>query len=303
MNNKTLFIIFALLLGVFLLTQLLDSDKRTKSFDNELIAVDTSKVSSILLYPKVDNFQEIKLEKTGSTWTVSQNGKSYAADQSAIESIMPGLVETKVKRLVARSKDKWEQYEVTDSLGTRVKVLGGSKTLADFMVGKFNFQQQPQSITSFVRRTKEDDIFAVDGFLSMTYNRGLDAWRNKLFTNLNPDNITRLTFNTPEGTQVFQQLAGQWSAGDKTLDSLGIATYLRTFKNLKVQQFGQAVDTPAKYTLNIEGNNMSPVTVQCFAGIEEGQYILSSSAAPGMWAVSDENGFYKRIFKDGLSLN
>ncbi len=301
MNNKTLLIVFLALLGIFLLSKLFDTNKRVKSFDTELIALDTASISSIILYPKADGHAETRLEKSANIWTVSRNGQSYPADQNAIKSLLPGLAETKVKRMVARSKDKWEQYEVTDSLGTRVKVYAGKKELADLMIGKFTFQQEPQSMTSFARRTKENDVYAIDGFLSMAYNRGLDAWRDKSFINVDPNNINKLTFDTPEGQQVIQQVSGEWMAGSRALDSLSVATYLNIFKNMNNQQFASPVSTAATHSLMLEGNNMQSVNIRCFA--DGGQYVLNTTASPDVWAKSDANGLFKRIFTDGLALN
>jgi len=202
--------------------------------------------------------------------------------------------------LVARSKDKWEQYEVTDSLGTRVKVYAGKKELADLMIGKFTFQQEPQSMTSFARRTKQNDVYAIDGFLSMAYNRGLDAWRDKSFVNIDPNNINKLTFDTPEGQQIIQQLGEEWTTGSRTLDSPGVDTYLNIFKNMTNQQFATPVSTAATHSLTIEGNNMQAINIRCFADGE--QYVLNTTASPDIWAKSDANGLFKRIFTDGLAL-
>ncbi len=303
MNNKVLFLILAVLLGAFLLSKVLDSGKRTKSFDAELLAVDTTKITSIVLYPKADNQAEVRLEKSNNQWSVKRGSESYAADQAAVSALLPSLAETKVKRLVARSSDKWEQYEVTDSLGTRVQVNADGKSLADFVVGKFNFQQQPQSITSFVRKSKEDDVYAVDGFLSMSYNRGLDAWRDKSFVNVSPENITRLEMTTPDGTTTYEKTLNGWSANGATLDSLKMMNYLNGFKSMKIKTFDKLFeDNAPNYQLTISGNNMSPIEVICFEGKEEGMYILNSSQHKNNWAGSDAEGLFKKIFTDAIEL-
>jgi len=303
LNNKVLFLILAALVGIFLLSKVLDSGKRTKSFNSELIAVDTAKITSIVLHPKADNHAEVRLEKSGNTWSVKRESESYAADQAAVSNLLPSLAETKVKRLVARSSDKWEQYEVTDSLGTRVQVNAGAKSLADFVVGKFNFQQQPQSITSFVRKSKEDDVFAVEGFLSMSYNRGLDAWRDKSFVDVDPENITRLEMTTPDGTTTYEKTFNTWSANGTALDSLKIANYLNGFKSMKISTFDKLFEDAApNYQLIISGNNMSPIEILCFEGEEEGTYILNSNQHDKNWAGSDAEGLFKQIFGDAVEL-
>ena len=303
MNNKVLFLILAVLLGAFLLSKVLDSGKRTKSFNSELIAVDTAKITSITLHPKADNHAEVRLEKSDNAWSVKRGSESYIADQAAISALLPSLAETKVKRLVARSSDKWEEYEVTDSLGTRVQVNAGTKSLADFVVGKFNFQQHPQSMTSFVRKSKEDDVYSVDGFLSMAYNRGLDAWRDKSFVNVEPENITRLEMTTPDGTTTYEKTLNTWSANGTALDSLKISNYLNGFKSMKISTFDKLFEDGAPtHQLTISGNNMSPIEVICFEGKEEGTYILNSSQYGSNWAGSDAEGLFKQTFADAIEL-
>jgi len=132
----------------------------------------------------------------------------------------------------------------------------------------------------------------------MAYNRGLDAWRDKSFVNVAPENITRLEMTTPEGTTTYEKTLNGWSANGTALDSLKIANYLNGFKSMKISTFDKLFESAApNYQLTISGNNMSPIEVICFEGKEAGTYILNSSQHKNNWAGSDAEGLFKQIFE------
>ena len=55
--------------------------------------------------------------------------------------LISALNNMKPESVVATNKDRWPMFEVTDSLGTRVKLFSGDNLLADVVIGKFSFSQ------------------------------------------------------------------------------------------------------------------------------------------------------------------
>ena len=55
------------------------------------------------------------------------------------------------------------------------------------IIGKFTFKQQGRITTSYVRLAEEDDTYATDGILSMTFNQGINTWRDKTVIKGNKD--------------------------------------------------------------------------------------------------------------------
>ncbi|MCD6354044.1 MAG: DUF4340 domain-containing protein, partial [Prolixibacteraceae bacterium] len=138
-NNKILAGILAVLLIVVVLVEFIDARKGNRTFRKTLVEVNVPEVTKIEIYPKVANSEVIKLYKENDSWKVEMKGEKYNADPSMAGSLVSELNRMKPESVVATKKDKWAQYEVVDSLGTRVKLFNGSSQLTDLIIGKFTF--------------------------------------------------------------------------------------------------------------------------------------------------------------------
>ena len=292
-NNKLLFILFGVLLAIFLATQFFKGGNE-RSFREELTDIDTAKISKIVLNPVAENGAEITLERSGKEWHVVKNGKRALADQAGVTGMLPQLAEMKVKRLAAASKDKWAELEVTDSAGTRVRVYEGNKVSADITIGKFSVNQQQRTFTSFARVTDETEVYAVDGFLTMTFNREYNAWRNKEFVSFNKADATRVALSG-EGLNFDLQKSGtSWSLGGVSVDSTAMDSYLNGIMSLTGNDFVDDFSPPTPLrTLSIEGNNMAPIQINCYEG--DGGFVLNSSLNPNAFFTSDSTGIYAKL--------
>ena len=186
LNYKKLIIIVAILLVIVVIVELINSGKGERSFKSDLVEIDTSKVSEIYLYPKAEDFEEIKISRLKQGWKVEHEGQAYNADGSVIYNMLTELILLKPERVAANDKLRWEEFEVTDSTGVRIKVYENRKIVADVIIGKFSYQQPSNpyaqrqgKMTTYVRITEEPEVYAVNGFLSMTFNRDINSFRNK----------------------------------------------------------------------------------------------------------------------------
>ena len=159
MKNKTLLLIFLTLLVVFLTTQFA-FEKKTRTFKTELIQLDTSKITSIYLYPKSDSQEELLLQKENDFWVVSKDNITTKANMGAVSSILRNLALIKTKRVAAKKPEKWSDYEVEENSGSRIKAFAGDQLLEDFIVGRFNFNQQTRQGISYVRLMNGDEVYA-----------------------------------------------------------------------------------------------------------------------------------------------
>jgi len=303
MNNKTLVIIFIGLLAAWGLSQM-NAGKRSRSFKTDLIQIDTASVTTINLYPKSDEQKEITLSKENGIWVAMQGTVTTKANQSAVHSLLSNLQLIKTKRVAAKKPEKWKDYEVEEANGSRVKVFAGSQLLEDFMVGRFSFNQQTRSGLSFVRLTNADEVYAVDGFLSMTMSQGFNSYRIKDFLKLNKDDITGLSLTNNNGSvTTFNSLNGQWAKDGVSVDSTSMATYLT---GIQSAFGGDFVDGLEEGTLSsqlfkqlvITGNNMvEPISVNCYRDITKEQpYLLRSSQNKDAVFSSGEDELFEKVF-------
>ncbi len=308
-NNKYLLILLAVLIALFIFVKFFRSARTERTLKTDIVQLDTSKVSKILLYPQTEKGQEVVFTKKGNDWKVSNGKIEVDPEKNSIRNLLAQLIEIKVKRLVSRSKDKWAEYLLTDTSATKIKVFEGEREKLNLYIGKFTYQQSqdPYSAyggggvigTSYVRIADEDEIYAVDGFLTFVFNQAFNSWRNRAFIRLNKPDITRLTFRYPADSSFVLSLENKkWMVGNQLADSAKVSNYLGQLSLKNASTFDDAY-TPvgnSTFQLTVEGNNMSNLTVDGFVK-EDGTIEVNSSQNPGSWFTSDKKGLFKDIFK------
>ena len=169
LSNKHLLLLLVLCLSVITGYKLLQKDKDSRSFPTKVVDIDSSMVSEVLIYPKATQYQEVKLLKKGKGWKVDLgNGENAAIPNAKIEGLFQGLLSINPERLAATRRNKWKEFEV-DSLGTRIKVFQGDQLVADVVLGRFSFNQQTRSATSYFRLFNDSNVYALNGFLEFTF--------------------------------------------------------------------------------------------------------------------------------------
>lgn len=300
LNTKTLLIIFLALVAVVVLTQIMDKKKGSRTFKQELVNVDTSLVNEILLYPNSEQHKEIRLTRSGEAWTVQRENISSEADTGYVRNLLGTFALIKPQRLAATEEAKWKEYNVDDSLGTRVKFLSGGKLLLDIVVGKFSFNQASRSGISYLRLYEEEDVYAADGFIPMAVNQPLNEWRNKIVVRGNKEDWTKISFSYPDSSFVLKKEGGKWIIENAGADSNKIEQYLNDLSYLANSSFVDNYSpssSPAMW-VTVEGNNMaSPVTLKAFQADSANRFIINSSVNPNSWFSAAKGNLTGRIFK------
>lgn len=305
MNNRNLLIIFVILLVIYGITRL-GSNKREGSFDANLITLDTTQINNIVIKTKGEE-NEISLKREGDAWLVSNGQISTQAVPSAIESILGNLANIQTTRIATKDAEKWKDYEVEDENGTRIKVYQDNKLLEDFIVGRFNFNQQTRSGTSYVRLADKNEVYAVDGFLTLTFGQGFDSYRDRSILKLPPEQeIVGLSFQAPEASYQLGKLGDQWQInGTEPADSAAVASYLNVLRNVSGNTFADDFDglKASEYAFRsvaITANNSSqPHIINCYLDTTRTEpFIINSSQHPDVFFASDTTGVYERVFKD-----
>ena len=308
-NNRTLLIIFVVLLGIFLVNRFFFSDRKERNFRTQLVELDTAQVTHIQLYPQDE--EEITLQKEAGHWTVQQGNINSQADQGAVINLLSTLENLRPQRLAATSEEQWEELGVTDSAATRVVVSANGKEVADVYIGKFNInanaqqqpmnpmQQQMPSATSFVRVGNEEEVYAIDGYQTMSISRGFSSWRDRTFVKLDQDSITQLAF-TYSGDSSFtasKTADAHWVIDGAAADSTAMVSYLRTVSSLSNSNFADDFAVEGQNPLcqlAIHGDNVEEITINCYR--RDDGFVLTSSQRKGVYFSSDSTGLFSRVF-------
>ena len=298
-NNKTLGIAFGILLLIYFLTKLVGGNKE-RSFDPQILSIDTSQVTKINVEP-ANNATPFSLEKTGSGWSLMVDDKQFSATSSSVSGLLGNLQNVKAERVVSKNPARYQDYSVDDTTGTRIELHAGSKKLGDVMVGRFNFNQATRSGISYLRLTEEEPVYSVDGFLSMSLSQGSDNYRDKSITSINSEDVTRITLADGSNARSYSSVGTDWQdeAGN-AIDSAKMVSYLNNIRTVSGVDF--VVDPAAQMgakinTLTIEGNNMDqPVEVNVYASQDTTHhFVVHSSTNQEGYFFSDSSAIYKRL--------
>ncbi|MFC2085104.1 DUF4340 domain-containing protein [Bacteroidota bacterium] len=297
-SNKTLGILFAVLLIVFLIFYFTDTGKNERTFRDELVNIDTASVTEIKIYPKTTEYNEVRLFKVENNWKVQlSEDKIVSAPLSKIQNILKQLIEIKPKRLAARGSGKWKEFEV-DSTGTRIKVLEDGDETLDIVLGRFAFKQ-PRSMTTFVRLFNDTDVYEVDGFLAASFNQDANSFRDNTVINSDYEKWSRLSFHYPADSSVqLVKMNDQWFANDEPTDSAKTVRYLRSIQRLTnsnfIEDFDKSLISNPLYKLVIESEDSDPVEVSGF--IRDSVYVVYSTMNPESYFDGNKVGLGEKIF-------
>lgn len=312
MTLKKLSFLFIFLLILVAIVLLLDQKKGKRTFRTDLFDVDTAGITSLIIYPRPDQENPITLVRQETDWIVKGGDKEYPADPGMVKEMIRTLNDLKAERVAATDKSKWNEFEVEDSVSTRILVKKGRKTVSTLYIGKFSYQmpkntnpydyynRQPK-ISTYVRVGDEKYVYVVNGFLSMVFNRKLNDFRDKLIVRSNSNDWNRLTFTYPGDTS-FSMIKdkGKWTVDGLVIDSASAAEYLSSVAWISSEDFvddQKPVTDKPDYMLKIEGDNMvSPIIISAFAAEPSHGCLIRSSLNEGAYFSGKRSGLTDRIF-------
>ncbi len=299
-SNKTLLIIFLLLLIAFAASELFDR-RTTRSFDRELIALDTSEVTEIKIFPK-NQGPAMVLSKASDGWRVLSGDVSATAAPNVVKSLLGELVSIKPRRIVSKDRDKFPEYGVSLEEGTRVEVRSGSRKEADFVIGRFNFNQQTRQPLSYVRRFDEEDTYVVEGFLGLSFDQSFESFRDKTIIGSGPHDWITIIYKGPEQEVQLHKNENLWSTGEASLDSLTTAQYiskLQTINGTTFDDSGQSLSGRITESLTLVSSQGANIEVTAYLpGTSDQDFVIHSSANNEVYFTSDSSGVYKTVFLD-----
>lgn len=306
MNNRTLFIVLVALLGIYGLSRLF-SGKREATFDPNLVQVDTSAVTRISVQPS-GSAKPFTLQRQAGAWSGKSGERTVALDPSAVNRALGALSSIRAKRVVAKTEAQWKDYGLSAEEARHFEAYAGDSKVADLYLGKLDFNQQTRSATAYVRTGDTPDVYAVDGFQTMSLPADLNSLRDRTVLKMQPGmEITAVDYQQPERQAQLERAPNGWLKDGEALDSMKVENYLNTLRNLSATTFADDFEpegkTPLK-TLTLAGNNMTaPFRVVAYRDTLAGTpFVVHSSYRPEAYFSSDSTGIYESLFGklDGL---
>ena len=310
-NIKILLALFVVLLILVLVIFYFESKKGERSFRADIFDADTSKVTSVVIYPRINKEESINIIKKGTQWKIDYHGKLLNADNDIVKNMFSTLLELKPRRIAATERSRWREFEVDDSLSTRVQVLTQKKIVSDLYIGKFSYQQpknqmqynynQRGTMSTCVRLADENIVYVVDGFLSMAFNRNVNDFRNNSIIRSNKSDWTRLSFRYPADSSFTLVKEGDiWMVDGLMADSASVDKYFNSISYLTNSNFvddQKPLNDQPVLSLKIEGNNFGePIQVKAFIADTINKYLITSSLNKGAYFSGEASKLTGKIF-------
>ncbi len=278
-SNKLLWIFLAVLIIVVAIIFSTESTKNERTFRKDLVSIDTAKVSQISIYPKSLKGKEVRLTKVDSLWKVNSDfGKQFTVPKIKINNLLNQLLFVKPLRVAARSQDKWKEYQI-DSASTRIEIKEGSEKVLDLMIGKFAFQQ-PRSMTTFVKLAGDTDIYEVEGFLDMVFNKTPNDFRDETIIKSDRNKWNKLKFESANSDSSFElvKVNNSWFINGTKTDSAKTENSLNSIERLSNSNYinnEKATFPKQSSKLTIEIENENPIIITAYK--DSLNYIIESS--------------------------
>ncbi|MEZ5038353.1 MAG: DUF4340 domain-containing protein [Saprospiraceae bacterium] len=305
MNNKTLLFIFLGLLAIYGLSQVF-TGKRTSNFNTELIKIDTTQITQIIIQTKPPSREEIMLQKEAKAWIVSNGTVNTTATPTAVNALLSNLQLIKTKYIAANSEEKWADYEVGEQQGIRIQLFNKGTLVEDFITGRFTYDQQAQTGTSYIRLSSGKEVYAVDGFQTLTLGQGFNSYRNRTLSNISPEVVfTNFSLENQDTVLRFIKTPSNWMIGEQALDSAKVVAYLQQLSNLRGDSFADDFDEIQAPNFKIGAISLGNDALNEALKIEIYQdtgrlkpFIFRSSFNPEAWFESDSTGLYQQLVKE-----
>ncbi len=292
LNNTILGIIFFVLLGLFIARKTIFQPTQ-RSFKQELTAYDSANIDKVTV--QVAGATTTILEKKGDIWQASNGQQTVTAKTSSVDNLIKELSNLKTKQLVSRNPEKWTTYEVDDSKGKIINLYANNKKVAGLHIGRFNFNQQTRSGVSYARLSDEDEIYAIDGFVSMSAAKDFNSFRETKLLTFDLNNIQTVEINADGQSQsLSKSIDGQWVKNQTAIDSTTASRYLTTLSNLNGREFNDIFNPSTAQ--KIKTLSIGQGTVEAYQDTD-GRFILKSNENPAYFK-SDSTGIFKQVFLD-----
>jgi hypothetical protein len=176
-NNKLKIGIAALiiLVGLFFINQ--NNQKSYTSQSTSLFSISENDIKKILIQA---NQEAVELIKVDTTWSISGNDTLVVKDRS-ISQFFDKVLNLKLETLMTTKQEKWETYNISDSLGTHLALVGwNDETVGYYVFGRSNSDYA----RCYVRTDQSSDVYLTNENIVYSLQTSPTYWGEKPVENI-----------------------------------------------------------------------------------------------------------------------
>ncbi|MFL5536290.1 MAG: DUF4340 domain-containing protein [Gemmatimonadales bacterium] len=222
--------------------------------------------------------------RDSSTWTV--NG--HAASSNAVGDLLTALADSAPSsELVAEQKRSQPGLGVDDSAGSKVRIKGKGKTLADLVLGK----RSQDFSGGYIRRAGQESTYVVRGQLIDVLNRSPDDWREHRIASIAADSVARIEIIRGHKSYALVRNEKSWKlASGAPADSTKMGDLLTAYSSVDATGFASPAQADSAHfgqpdrRVRLARKNGTPLLT-----------LLFDSTAAGFWVRPDTSKTIYRI--------
>lgn len=242
----------------------------------------------------------VTLRQKDDVW-YSNLGEGHRADKNAVNAVFQALEKEISGEVVSENEESFEDYQVTETSGTRVRVFETGKTepTEDLIIGK----DGGAAFTTYVREADSKEVVNANAALSYTFKRP-DGWRDKVIVQIPQDSVTRISAEGTSSTfTLAKNEAGTWKVTQPDLGDAQptkVNPILSNLANLRATDFAQGDARSAglepphqKLTITYEDKATSPSTPKTTTlligskKVENSTYYVKLQDSPDIYLIGE----------------
>ncbi len=173
----------ALLLGVIKLVQQIKKPIRP------IIKIESEKISEFSI---TSNKGTCKFKKEFNVWRVND----FKADKKLIDQLFDKIKNIQLTDIISESKDRWDEFEVTESSGVKLELPGVS-----FFIGKIGYSWD----CFYFRFADKDEVWLSKGLSRGFVERPFEEWIDSTILSLNKDEVSEIEISEFKNKKLFEK--------------------------------------------------------------------------------------------------
>lgn len=280
--NKRLSILLAGLIVLYVLALAFHSAGRESNIQAKVFHIDTAGVTEVDMYPRRAGREEIKILRQGGRWQVRSGSVEASPVGGSVAAALGALVDVPARRLVSRRKDRWDDYKVGDTTGSRVVLYKGKEVVGDYFVGAGD------DGGSYLRQNGHEEVYAVDGYLEGMIDKSFADWRDRSFLRLNKEEVVSIQFQGAGGLTLTKK-DSSWYIGSARVATDSVNRYLGGLTGFDLTDFadGFTASGSPERSIGFEGKAGPLAIVNAWRKPGGGWVVNSSQNAESYFSISD----------------